>query len=204
MGSEELEKLWSSVSESLPAEQKGELELIRQGSDGIALPKELTEEIASIQAVVAEDPATENNTEKTAEKNKSFATLVKDLSIPQKIKLALFGNKMARSFLIRDTNRQVPLFVLQNPQLNEEEVVDFARNSNLDDSVLRYIANHPSWMKNYAIKLNIVANARVPVDLSLRWLKYLQERDLRNLARSKNVPSVIATQARKLLEKRDK
>ena len=172
--------------EELSLEEQQQVEQIRSGNDQVQVPTELLKEAPA-------SPQSQN-----------VAEMLRALKTPQKIKLALFGNRTVRALLIRDSNRQIPLFVLQNAKLTEDEVVEFSRNSNLDDSVLRAIANSSQWMKSYSVKMNIVSNPRVPLDLSLRWLKFVQEKDLRLLARSKNVSSVVANQARKLLEKRAK
>ena len=172
--------------EELSLEEQQQVEQIRSGNDQVQVPTELLKEAPA-------SPQSQN-----------VAEMLRALKTPQKIKLPLFGNRTVRALLIRDSNRQIPLFVLQNAKLTEDEVVEFSRNSNLDDSVLRAIANSSQWMKSYSVKMNIVSNPRVPLDLSLRWLKFVQEKDLRLLARSKNVSSVVANQARKLLEKRAK
>ena len=191
MGGPEDERLWAAVfSSEEGATCKQELELVRSGSDQVKLPEELTKE------------SSEDAAKKESKDQSDLFARIRDMSIPQKIKLAMFGNKVARGLLIRDRNKQVPLFVLQNPRLGEEEVVEFAKNTNLDELVFRAIANNTTWMKSYHIKLNLVSNPRVPIDISLRWVKYLHDGELRILAKSKNIPQVIASQCRKLLEKR--
>ena len=42
----------------------------------------------------------------------SLLKQIKEMTIPQKIKLALFGNQTARTILLRDSNRIIPMFVL--------------------------------------------------------------------------------------------
>lgn len=188
------DKLWEQLlSSDEAAECRAELGAVRSGSDKIALDKALTKEEEQEEA--AEQEEASGNAEDLLSK-------VKDMSVPEKIKLALFGNKAARSLLIRDRNRQVPLFVLQNSRISEEEIVEIAKNTNIDELVFRAIANDSTWMKNYAVKLALVSNPRVPIDISLRWLKYLHDSDLRNLSRSRNISQVVATQCRKLMEKR--
>lgn len=129
---------------------------------------------------------------------------IKDMSIPQKIKLAMFGNKSARTTLLRDPNRMIQLFVLDNPRISDTELMDIAKNNQVDEQVLRTLAGNAQWMKNYSMKLTICMNSKVPVDISLKWFKFLTDKDLVAISRSKNVPSVLATQARKLHEKRHK
>ncbi len=134
----------------------------------------------------------------------ALGTLIKSMSVAQRIKLALFGNLAARNVLLRDTNKQIPLLVLENPRITENEISDISRNTQVDESVLRAVGNNTQWMKNYALKINLVSNPKTPIDIAMKWLKFIKDKDLQRLARSKNLSQVIATQSRKLLEQRDK
>ncbi len=134
--------------------------------------------------------------------NENLYKLINDMTMPQKLKLAMLGNKSARSILIRDSNTQISQAVLGNNRLTETEVIEFSRNTNLDDSIFRIIARNGTWLKLYDIKYNLVANPKVPVDISLQLIKHLHAKDLEKLAKSKNVPQVIASQCRKLSQRR--
>lgn len=124
---------------------------------------------------------------------------LRDMGIPQKVKLAMFGNATCRMLLISDANRLVQEAVLKNPQIQEREIHDFARNTNVSDNVLRRISDSKTWMKSYIIKMNLVLNPKTPQDVSLKWLRYLRKPDLKRVASSKNIPQVIATSAKKRL-----
>jgi len=162
------------------------LRQIASGEDDIELPDALMNDEG--------DEAEETN----------LYVLINEMGIPEKIKLAMFGNKAARGLLIRDSNRQVALFVLQNNRLRESEVVDFAKNTNLDEQIHRAIARNPGWLKGYEIKLGMVSNPKVPPDVSMKFIKHLHIKDLRKLSKSKNIPSAISTGCRKMAEKRGK
>jgi hypothetical protein len=129
-------------------------------------------------------------------------TELKKMTVPQRIKLALFGNRSTRNFLLRDSSRLVQLAVLSNPRLSEEEVVEFARNTQVDDAVIRKIAASSTWLRVYAVKHAIVTNPKTPLDISLNMLKLLHNRDIQRISKSKNLPQVLATHAIKLIEKR--
>lgn len=144
----------------------------------------------------------EDKGEAAPEKGVALSNLIREMSIPQKIKLAMFGNLTARTILLRDTNKLVPFFVLENPRLTDNEVLDIAHNNQLDEGILRAVGNNLQWMKTYAVKQALVTNAKTPIDVTLKWLKFIKEKDLGRLAKSKNVPQVVSTQARKLIEKR--
>ncbi|MCC6932597.1 MAG: hypothetical protein IT292_05000 [Deltaproteobacteria bacterium] len=165
--------------------QGANVEAILARNDELPLPSE----------TLNEDEARKEET------SKDLHMLISEMKVPQKIKLALFGNQMARAILIRDNScRQVPLFVLQNPRITEGEIEEIARNTNVDEQVLRVIANNPKWMKGYAIKTALVSNPRVPLAISLHWIKHLQDKDLKKLAQSKNIPQALATHCRKMID----
>ena len=119
-----------------------------------------------------------------------------------RLKLALHGNREARVLLIRDSNRMVRRFVLRNPRISDEEVIAVSKNRTVDDELLRMIADGREWTKNYQVRLALVTNPKTPLVVALRFLSSLLERDIRLLAKSKNVSATIATQAKRLVAQR--
>ncbi len=187
------------------AMQQAEIErLFQMAVERIADPA-VRESVAQDRSEVPSELLKEDSTdEQSEERTAALTTLIKEMSVAQRIKLALFGNLAARTVLLRDTNKQIPLLVLENPRLTENEVVEISRNTQLDDGVLRALGNNSQWMKNYALKINLVSNPKTPIDIAMKWLKFIKDKDLQRLARSKNLSQVIATQSRKLLEQREK
>jgi hypothetical protein len=127
---------------------------------------------------------------------------VAKMSLPQKIRLAMLGNQEARSLLIRDPNKIIPLAVLRNPKISETEVVLYAQMRTIPEDVFWALAKHKTWIKNYLVKAALVSNPKTPLSLAIKLLDYLHDRDLQNLSRSKNVSSVLARSAARLLYKR--
>ena len=78
------------------------------------------------------------------------------MAVIEKIKLALKGNKDARTLLLRDPNRTIRRFVLQNPRTTDEEIVALVRNRGTEDDLLRVVAGRREWVKQYQIKLGLV------------------------------------------------
>jgi hypothetical protein len=70
--------------------------------------------------------------------------------------------------------------------------------------VLRVVANNRDWTKSYQVKLALATNPRCPQASALKFINYLQDKDLRQMMRSKDVPSVISTHARRILTKKGK
>lgn len=127
-----------------------------------------------------------------------FQNLIQ-MTVPKKIRLALVGNQEARNVLIRDPNKVVPLAVLRNPRLSEDEVIMYAQLRSLPEDVFSAMAKHKTWIKNYQVKLALVSNPKVPLSLALKLLDHLHDRDLQNISRSKNVSYVLARSAARLL-----
>ena len=160
------------------------------GQDGIELPTEMVEE----KPDGAESPSAVVETAKL-----SVYAQLKALNVPQRVKLAMKGNREVRAILLRDTNRLIPRMVLLNPRLTEDEVLMIAKDRNSDVEILRAVGDNRDWLTHYGIRAALVENAKTPVALALRILKTLQEREVRILAKSKNVSSAVASQARRML-----
>ena len=126
------------------------------------------------------------------------------MSVFQKIKLARVGNKEARGLLIRDRNKVVSTSVLASPKLTDTEVVGFSQSRGLSDDILRIIARNREWTKNYKVKHALATNPKCPQPVAIRFLAYLQDKDLRRIMKSRDVSAAIATQARRLLDKKGK
>ncbi len=197
--SEPLEKLVELVAVESGLKRE-EIAQALKAESKIELPEDLVHELpeAEVPSATAETEGSEKA--KEVDLNDVLYKIINDLTIPQKIKLALFGNQTARGLLIRDKNRVIPMFVLQNARITENELFEFARNTNLSDAVLRVIAGNPEWMKTYRMKFAVCSNPKMPIDVSVKWVKFLQKQDLRRLSKSKNIPQVVANQARKLIE----
>jgi hypothetical protein len=126
------------------------------------------------------------------------------LKLFEKIRLATLGNEYCRKNLMRDPNRMVALAAIRSPRITDSEIVNAAGNRSVCEDVIRYIAGQRDLTKHYQVKLNLVQNPKCPVALSLKYLPFLQAEDLKHVARSKNVPSALATGARRLIQNREK
>jgi len=153
---------------------------VRLGTDAIVVPPGLVEEPPAGKAV-----------------EKSLVARIREMTVGERIKLALRGNREARMILVRDSNRMIPRFVLQNPRISDDEVIAVGKNRNADDDLLRAIANNREWTKNYQVRLALVTNPKTPLVIALRLLGSLYERDVRRLAKSKNVSATVSAAAKR-------
>lgn len=148
-------------------------------------------EIDPVPDIKPEDPVQEEK------KSSDIRKLLEDMGISEKIKTAMFGNSVCRRLLIFNPNKMIQECVLNNPKLQLNEIEDYVKNSNMDSQVLRSIASRSYWMRSYKVKLGLVSNPKTPPDLSMKWLKFLNLSDVKQLSRSRNIPQVIQLAAKK-------
>jgi hypothetical protein len=175
------------MAEEFELDEEGFLSVaaeVEAGTDAIEVPVELMTEYDG----PAHAPA------------QSLYAQVLGMGVSEKIKLALRGNRDARMILIRDGARLIRRFVLQNPRISDGEVIAICRNRSADDELLRRIADSREWMRNYQVRLALASNSKTPLAVAMKQVSSLQQRDLEQLAKSKNVSQTVAAQARRLLQ----
>jgi hypothetical protein len=161
----------------------------------------LGEDMAHMAGIFASESDEEIDDE--ALRGNLFAAL-QNMSVMQKIKLARVGGKEARTLLIRDRNKIVSAAVITSPKMTESEVITIAQNRSTSDEILRTIANNRDWTKNYQTKLALATNPKTPQPTAIKFLNYLQDRELKAIMKSKNVAASISTHARRILHKKGK
>jgi hypothetical protein len=125
------------------------------------------------------------------------------MSVSEKIKLATLGNKEARTLLLRDSNKLVCMAAATSPRMTDGEILSLANSRTVNADVLRYIYSSREFVKVYAIKTSLVKNPKVPLPTALRLMYTLQEKDIKELARDRNVPQTIQSQAKSWLQKKE-
>jgi len=167
-------------------------------------PENIREEAVKILQIPVEVSALlEEETEEAAEqRTQTLLQKVQGLTVAEKRLLAMRGGREARSILIKDTNKQIVMAVLDNPKIKEPEVELFARSRSIPDEALRAITRTKEWMKNYGVLLAVVTNPKTPAGVAVPLLFNLKLRDLMSLEKNRNVAEVIRTTAKKLVQAR--
>ena len=119
-----------------------------------------------------------------------------------RMKLAMKGDREARSILIRDTNRVVATAVVHNPRVTDQEVENIAAMRTVADEVLRLIGQNRNWARSYPIIHNLVRNPRTPIPTVLSTLPRIRTKDLKNLTQNRNVSEATRRQAQRLSQAR--
>ncbi|HEY8517940.1 MAG TPA: hypothetical protein VIS07_20710 [Candidatus Binatia bacterium] len=170
-----------------PDAQDPEVAAVLEGRDQIRIEEDMVAEGAPAS------PARE-----------SLFQRIRKMPVPKRVKLALTGNKEVRTILARDPVKLVQACVLRNPRITLEEALAMAKNRSLPGELLRIIADEKEWVRHYSVRLALVQNPKTPLQIALSLLNGVHERDMRLIAKSKNVSSVLQAQARRNLLRRGK
>jgi len=161
--------------------------------DESQFPKELIEEKEETKGAPAEQKLSE-----------SLYGKIMTMSVSEKIRLATIGNREARNILIKESNRIVLSAVINSPKMTEDDALMYASNRSLSDEVIKLITLKKEFLQNYKIKLALVTNPKTPPTISLKLLNHVMEKDLRRIAKDKNVNPLISRQAMRVLSKQGK
>jgi hypothetical protein len=161
---------------------------------------EHTQELA-VDAAEGGKPTAES--EEEAGKKLNLTQKIMRMSVSEKIKLATLGNKEARTILLRDSNKLVCMAAATSPRITDGEILSMANSRTVNSDVLRYIYSSREFTKVYAIKTSLVKNPKVPLPTALKLMFTLQEKDIKELARDRNVPQTIQSQAKSWLQKKE-
>ena len=124
------------------------------------------------------------------------------MSVKDRIKMAMKGDREARSILIRDPNRVVASGVINNPRITDQEVENIAAMRTVADEVLRLIALNRAWARSYPIIHNLVRNPRTPIPTVISTLPRIRTKDLLGLTQNRNVSEAVRRQAMRLTQTR--
>ena len=93
---------------------------------------------------------------------------------------------------------------MRSPRITDAEEAVYAQSRSLCDEVYRIIATNREWTKHYPVKRALATNPKVPLSQSVACLNHLQDRDLKSIMKSRDVPSAVSAHARRLLQKKGK
>jgi microcompartment protein CcmL/EutN len=163
-----------------------------EGDDAISTSSDDNEPLTDVEKEI---PESEEDDEEYFSKYK----LAQVMGISEKIKMALSGDKEWRKILIKDANKLVSSGVIKNPRMSEPEVLTLLKSGVQNDEIMRLICANKEWVKNYQIRKALLENPKTPLANALRYLGTMNEKDVATYAKSRNISSVIATQAKRLL-----
>jgi hypothetical protein len=172
----------------LPAERFEEL-----------LTETAAESIANVQRVV------DNERLESGEVSAERVSLIRKImfmNVKDRMKLAMKGDREARSILIRDSNKIVCSAVVKNPRVTEQEIEHISAMRTVAAEVLRLIAMNRSWARSYTIIHNLARNPRTPIPTAMNVLPRIRTKDLQQISQNRNVSETVRRQAYRLVQAR--
>ena len=124
------------------------------------------------------------------------------MTVKDRVKLAIKGDREARGILIRDSNKIVATGVIHNPRLTDQEVENIAAMRQISDEVLRLIGMNRAWARSYPIIHNLARNPRTPMATAVQILPRIRTKDLNAISQNRNVSEAVRRQAYRLTQMR--
>jgi hypothetical protein len=151
--------------------------------------------LANAERLIADAHKESNNVEP---ERISLIRRVMMMTVKDRIKLGMKGDREARSILIRDSNKVVAQAVIHNPRITDQEVENIAAMRTVSDEVLRVIALNRAWARSYPIILNLARNPRTPIPTAITILSRIHTKDLQHISQNRNVSEAVRRQAYRL------
>ena len=164
--------------------------------------EEIIDNIQEIVQKDEEEQTDEISIDDIQEKIVTTLQRINELSVPERIKLALTGTRTERMILIKDTNKLVALAVLESPKLTEDEILLTLRDRSISQEIIAKIANKRELSKNYTMILEMVQNPKTPLKKALGMVKQLHLKDLKHLTYDKNIHYVVRNVAANLYKEK--
>ncbi len=120
----------------------------------------------------------------------------------EKRRYALAADRLERALLMRDGVKQLQMFVLKNPRVGVDEIIEYSRQGNLTAEAVTVISSNPHWIRSQRVRSNLLRNPATPRGIAKRLLETLTIADLFILAKTGEVKFEVQQLARSVLERR--
>lgn len=125
-----------------------------------------------------------------------------NLSLPERIRVARYGNRGARLVAMRGRDRTLLAHLLTNPKISTEEIATLAGSAALDPAALRRIASNREWLRSAEVTRNLICNPKLPLPEVERLLRPLTQDELARLIKSGRLRGSVRQAVQKRLARR--
>ena len=151
--------------------------------------------MANVERIIND---TRNEGKEVQPERLSLIRRVMMMTVKDRLKLGMKGDREARSILIRDSNRVVAMAVIHNPRITDQEIEGISAMRTVSDEVLRAISMNRAWARSYPIILNLARNPRTPIASAINILPRIHTKDLQQISQNRNVSEAVRRQAFRL------
>jgi hypothetical protein len=124
------------------------------------------------------------------------------LPIGQKLTLARRGTARVAGGVLAEGHPHAATLALNNPFLNEAQILRVLSRRNLPERIVTAIARHPRWSCQYNVRLALIRNPAAPLAAVLRFISDVTVRDLRELIASATMPESTRAYLKKEVSRR--
>jgi hypothetical protein len=174
----------ATVIQSFPAET-GSRAAFQLGDWNQARQMELARKLGAAQAAVSA-PAGDGDPPRPpgAAGNPDLPGFrIREMNVSERMRLATQAGRVERQVLLRDHSPQVLMGLLNNPRVEDQELVELVKSTHVNGAILKRIASNRRWAANLEIRTAIVRNPKTPTPLAVRLLEGLRTPDLGALAK---------------------
>ena len=126
---------------------------------------------------------------------------VASLTVNDKIRLARQANRPVRRILIRDMEKRIHLEVIKNPQLKDDEAIEYAGTAGISPVALEWLSSQARYSKNKKMVMTLITNPMTPPRVARKLLDKLTNRELLKVMRSPRTREAINRECKKRLMK---
>jgi hypothetical protein len=123
-----------------------------------------------------------------------------EMTFAEKAAVAMRGKRMFALLAIDSPNRILAKAGIQNERITENDVQKIVKKRSMHEEVIKEICRNGDWTKAYAVKFALVQHPKTPARFVMQWINLLRVNDLRTLSKSKQIPSNVSMQAKRILQ----
>ena len=106
-----------------------------------------------------------------------------------------------RRILIRDLEKRIHLEVVKNPQVKDDEAIEYAGTAGLSPIALEWLSSQARYNKNKKMVMKLITNPMTPQRVARKLLDKLTNRELLKVMRSPRSREAVVRECRKRLMK---
>jgi hypothetical protein len=125
-----------------------------------------------------------------------------ELSMADKVRVARYGKRPARTLVLKQHDKIFHAFLLQNAGITPDEVAVMAGMVSIDPAILRRLVGSQEWLRHTQIARNLVCHPKLTLPQVNKVLKHLNPEELRRLTRTGKVRASVKRLIIKKLEQR--
>lgn len=127
---------------------------------------------------------------------------IRRLTRTEKILLAQRAERSERTVLAMEFDPEILFYLCKNPRITIEEIVRISKMSTVNAPVVDLMARNGSWIQSEELRMNLVLNPKTPLATALRLLPMLSDKNLKVLARNREMKDPIKKTALRLVLQR--